>query len=150
MAPGAGCLNRGENDHGIGSRWYPTTLADRITSTNALRNKVTFVQRDGLEVLKEFAKRTRVVAFIDPPYVVNGRGAGRRLYTHHNVDCDELFEIVRTFAGAIVMTYHRSVVVERLAGAAGLERHTITVQTGHTRPKRELIFYSSARRTPRS
>jgi DNA adenine methylase len=141
MAPGAGWLNQGEDGHGIQSRWYPKTLSDRVSSTNALRDKVTFIQRDGLEVLKEFAKRRRAVAFVDPPYVVNGRGAGRRLYAYHDVDCEELFKIVRTFAGGMVITYHRSAVVERLADAAGLECHTVTVQTGHTRCKRELIMY---------
>jgi DNA adenine methylase len=147
MAPGAGWLNQGEDGHGIGSRWYPKTLSNRVTSTNALRDKVTFVQRDGLEVLKDFAKRQRAVAFVDPPYVVNGRGAGQRLYTHHDVCCDKLFKIVRTFTGPMVITYHRSVIVERLADTAGLERHTITIQTGHTRPKRELIMYKHPRPT---
>jgi DNA adenine methylase len=144
MAPGAGWLNRGENDHGIGSRWYPDTLVHRIVSTNALRDKITFVQCDGLELLEKFAKDSRAVAFVDPPYVVNGRGAGRRLYAHHDVDCDELFRIVKNFRGPMIITYHRSVIVERLAKAAGVQRRTVTVQTGHTRSKRELIMYKSA------
>ena len=147
MAPGAGWLNRGENDQGITSRWYPKTLADRVTSSNALRDKITFVQRDGLKVLKQFAKHSRAVAFVDPPYVVNGRGAGRRLYPYHDVDCDELFKIIRTFTGAMVITYHRSVIVERYADALSLERHTVTVQTGHAHPKRELIMYKPRRST---
>ena len=147
MAPGAGWLNKGEDGHGIHSRWYPDTLADRIKTSNGLRNKLTFVNGDGLEVLKEFAADPRAVAFVDPPYVVRGRGAGRRLYAHCDVDCDKLFEIIRTFAGAMVITYHRSVIVERLADAAGLERHTVTVQTGHTGRKRELIMYKSPSRS---
>jgi DNA adenine methylase len=143
MAPGAGWLNKGESGHGIRSRWYPNTLANRIKASNALRDKVTFVNEDGLAVLKIFANDPRAVAFVDPPYVVRGRGAGRRLYTHCDVDCDKLFEIIRTFAGAMVITYHRSLIVERLADEVGLERHTVTVQTGHTRRKRELIMYKS-------
>jgi DNA adenine methylase len=143
MAPGAGWLNKGENGHGIHSRWYPDTLADRVETSNALRNKVTFVNGDGLQVLKEFAGDPHAVAFVDPPYVVRGRGAGRRLYAYCDVDCDELFEIIRTFAGAMVITYHRSAIVQRLADAAGLECHTVTVQTGHTGRKRELIMYKS-------
>lgn len=144
MAPGAGWLKEGEDGHGIRSRWYPETLSDRVISTNALNNKVTFLQRDGLEVLKEFANDRRAVAFVDPPYVVNGRGAGQRLYAHHDVDCEQLFKVIRTFAGAMVITYHRSVVVERFADAAGLERHTVTMQTGHSHSKRELIMYKPA------
>jgi DNA adenine methylase len=144
MAPGAGWLNRGEDDRGIASRWYPQTLSERVTSTHALREKVTFVQCDGLQVLRQFAKDPRAVAFVDPPYVANGRGAGRRLYAHHDVNCDELFKILKNFRGPMVITYHRSVIVDRLAKAAGIRRHTITVQTGHTRSKREFIMYRSA------
>jgi len=144
MAPGAGWLNQGEDGRGIRSRWYPKTLSDRITSINALRNKTTFIRRDGLQLLREFTKDPRAMAFVDPPYVVNGRGAGRRLYAHHEVDCDELFKIVKNFCGPMIITYHRSVVVERLARAAGIRHQTITVQTGHTRSKRELIMYKSA------
>src|SRR5439155_20177231 len=114
---------------------------DRVRSTNALNDKVTFVQGDGLQLLGQFAKDPRAVAFVDPPYVVNGRGAGRRLYAHHNVDCEKLFKIIKNFRGPMIVTYHRSVIVQRLAKAAGLQYHTITVQTGQTRSKRELILY---------
>jgi len=143
MAPGAGWLNEGENGRGIHSRWYPKTLSARIESANALREKVSFVQCDGLGLLGEFAHDRRVVAFVDPPYVVNGRGAGLRLYTHHDVDCERLFKVIEHFVGAMVITYHRSVVVERLADQAGIERRTITVQTGHKKKKRELIMFKT-------
>ena len=143
MAPGAGWLNKGENGRGIHSRWYPKTLSDRIESANALREKVSFAQRDGLGLLGEFAHDRRVVAFVDPPYVVNGRGAGRRLYTHHDVDCERLFKVIKDFVGAMVITYHRSVVVGRLADEAGIERRTITVQTGHKKKKREFIMFKT-------
>jgi len=144
MAPGSGWLNQGENGNGIHSRWYPETLAQRVESTHALRAKLTFDPRDGLEVLRSFSTKPRAIAFVDPPYVVKGRGAGRRLYTHCDVDCEKLFEIVKRFLGPMIITYHRSVIIERLADAAGIERHTVTMQTGHTRSKRELIMYKSA------
>lgn len=145
MAPGSGWLNKGEDGHGIHSRWYPGTLADRIETSNALRKKVTFISGDGVDVLKGFADDPRAVAFVDPPYTVKGRGAGRRLYAHCDVDADQLFQVIKTFAGAMVITYHRSVIVERLADSIGLERHTVTVQTGHSRSKRELIMYKAPR-----
>lgn len=144
MAPGSGWLNQGENGNGIRSRWYPETLAQRVESTQALRHKVTFVPHDGLEVLKTFSNEPHAVAFVDPPYVVKGRGAGLRLYTHCDVDCETVFEIAKRFCGPMIITYHRSVIVQRLADAAGIERHTVTMQTGHTKTKRELIMYKSA------
>ena len=143
MAAGSGWLNQGENGNGIHSRWYPETLAQRVELTRALRTKITFVEGDGLDLLRNFINDRRAVAFVDPPYVVRGRGAGARLYSYCDVDCDKLFEIIRAFCGGMVITYHRSVVVERLAGESGLERHTVTVQTGHSRCKRELIMYKA-------
>lgn len=141
MAPGAGWLKNGEDGKGIGSRWYPTTLAKRVESTNNLRHKITFIKGDGVKVLEEFANKSNTAAFVDPPYVAKGRGTGLRLYKHCDVDCEKLFGIVTKFRGPMVITYHRSAVVRRLADAAGIERHTVTVQTGHTRSKRELIMY---------
>jgi len=144
MAPGAGWLKHGEAGKGIHSRWYPATLVQRIEATRDLREKITFVAGDGLELLRKFAEHPRAAAFVDPPYMVNGRGAGRRLYTYCDVDCEALFEIIKAFRGPMIITYHRSVIVQRLAHAAGVQCHTITVQTGHTRSKRELIMYKPA------
>lgn len=144
MAPGAGWIKRGDYGHGIRSRWYPETLSKRIALTSALRRKITFVPEDGLKVMKGYCKQPRAVAFVDPPYVVNGRGAGARLYACHDVKCNELFDVIAQFRGAAVITYHRSVIVERLARKHGIEQHSITVQTGHTKKKRELIMYKPA------
>jgi DNA adenine methylase len=140
MAPGAGWLNYGEAGKGIHSRWYPETIAKRIETIHSLRAKLTFIRGDGLETLKNFSSTPHTVAFVDPPYVVNGRGAGIRLYRYHNVDCEKLFEIVRNFSGPMIVTYHRSQVVQREARTAGAECHTVVIRTSHS-VKRELIFY---------
>ena len=141
MAPGAGLLNRGENGKGIHSRWYPETLAKRIESVHALRNKITFIQGDGLKALKKFGSTPNTVAFVDPPYVAKGRGAGLRLYSHYDVDCHKLFATVRDFKGPVVMTYHRSEIVQREARAAGIQCRTVNMHTAHTVSKRQLILH---------
>jgi len=143
IAPGAGWLKRGEHDKGIRSRWYPDTLAKRIESIHALRKKITFVEGDGLQILRDFSSASRTVAFVDPPYVVKGRGAGLRLYRHHNVDCEDLFEIAQGFSGPMVITYHRSEIVWREAIAAGIKCHTVNMHTAHSASKRQLILYKS-------
>jgi DNA adenine methylase len=142
MAPGAGWLNYGEGGKGIHSRWYPETLAKRITSIHALRKKLTFIEGDGLQTLRDFSSMSLTAAFVDPPYVVNGRGAGLRLYRHHDVNCEDLFEAIRSFLGPMIITYHRSQVVQREALAAGTECHTVVMRTSHS-VKRELIFYKA-------
>jgi DNA adenine methylase len=142
MAPGAGWLNYGEAGKGIHSRWYPQTLAKRIEAIHCLRNKLTFRCGDGLETLRNFSSKPHTVAFVDPPYVVNGRGAGLRLYRYCDVNCEDLFKVVRDFAGPMIITYHRSQIVQRQALAAKAECHTVVMRTSHS-VKRELIFYKS-------
>ncbi len=141
MAPGAGWLNYGEGGKGILSRWYPETLAKRVESIHAMRNKLTFIQGDGLDTLRKFSSTPRAVAFVDPPYVVKGRGAGCRLYSHYDVDCEDLFEVARNFPGPMIITYHRSDIVRRTALAVGIECHTVNMHTAHTVSKRQLILY---------
>lgn len=141
MAPGAGWLNRGEAGKGIHSRWYPETLAKRIESIHALRNKITIIQGDGLETLKKFSSTPNTAAFIDPPYVAKGKGAGLRLYTHYDVDCQKLFAAVSNFTGPVIVTYHRSEVVQREAKAVGLECRSVSMHTAHTVAKRQLMIY---------
>jgi DNA adenine methylase len=140
MAPGAGLLKYGEAGKGIHSRWYPETLTKRIKSIHTLRKKLTFIEGDGLQTLRDFSSMSQTAAFVDPPYVVNRRGAGLRLYRHHDVNCEDLFKIIRAFLGPMIITYHRSPVAQREARAAGTECHTVVMRTSH-RVKRELIFY---------
>src|SRR5206468_3733852 len=143
---GAGVLNYGEAGKGIRSRWYPDTLAKRVEAIQTIRHKLTFVEGDGLEILRKFCAIPQTVAFVDPPYVAGGRGAGLRLYRHHEVDYKELFKVIRNFSGPMVITYHRSEIVEREAKAAGVECHTVNMHTAHTISKRQLILYKQARR----
>jgi DNA adenine methylase len=143
MAPGAGWLNYGEAGKGIRSRWYPETLAKRIETIHGLRSKLTFIPGDGLETLRSFSSTSQTVAFVDPPYVVRGRGAGLRLYRYCDVDCEELFRVVRNFAGPMIITYHRSEIVQREATTAGIECRTVNMHTAHTVSKRQLILYKS-------
>ncbi len=143
MAPGAGLLKYGEAGRGIRSRWYPETLANRIEAIHAIRHKLTFVEGDGLEILRKFSSTPRTAAFVDPPYVVAGRGAGLRLYRHHKVDYEELFEAIQNFNGPMIITYHRSEIVAREAKAAGIECRTVNMHTAHDVAKRQLILYKS-------
>lgn len=143
-APGAGWLKRGERGRGIHSRWYPETLAKRIEAIEVIRTKIHFSEGDGLKALRDYRSSRGAVAFVDPPYVAQGRGAGVRLYSHYDVDCGELFRVARQFSGPMVITYHRSEIVRREAAAAGIACHTVTMHTAHTVSKRQLILYKPA------
>ena len=95
LAPGSGVLKHGENGKGIRSRWYPETLRKRIENIAVVRDKITFLEGDGIDAIREHATHKRSVFFIDPPYTAAGKKAGSRLYTHNELDHERLFEECR-------------------------------------------------------
>src|SRR5947209_3346704 len=67
LARGSGMLKYGEHGKGMNSRWYPQTLKKRITAIIEMRDRITFIEDDGLEVMKEYAFRPDAVFFVVPP-----------------------------------------------------------------------------------
>ena len=51
LAPGSGVVKHGENGRGMLSRWYPKTLKQRILDIISIRERITFIEGDGLEVM---------------------------------------------------------------------------------------------------
>jgi DNA adenine methylase len=140
MAPGAGLLNRGEGDKGISSRWYPETLIRRINEIHRLAPRIQFLAEDGLSTLNAFSQIPNCCAFIDPPYVAGGRGAGKRLYTHYDVSAEAVFEAAANFIGPAILTYHRSRIIRRLAESSGMICSELSVRNAHDKLRRELFI----------
>jgi DNA adenine methylase len=136
LAPGASLLKDGENSKGLSSRWYPKTLKDRILSIVEIRDRITFIEGDGLEALRNNANRPDIVAFIDPPYTV----AARRLYNHWEMNHEELFSIVKSFAGDFLMTYDKDEQVRRLADQHGFEVRAVSMKNTHHTKMEELLI----------
>lgn len=113
LAPGAGCLKRGEKDHGPFSRWYPQTLARRVKAIREVSPRVSFMQNDALRWLDQPAHRFSPgwTLFVDPPYPV----IGKRLYPHWDVDHARLFALCAAFPGPCLMTYAPAAEIEALA-----------------------------------
>ena len=91
LADGAGVIKHGENGKGIHSRWYPQTIAKRITNISLVAERIRFDHGDAFATLSKFKNNERAVFFIDPPYTAGGKRAGSRLYTHNEVDHARLF-----------------------------------------------------------
>ena len=140
LAPGAGRIKNGENGKGIQSRWYPETISKRILDIVAIRDRLTFIHGDGLEVLRANASRDDVVHFIDPPYTVAGKRAGARLYTHHELDHEELFSIVDKLAGDFLMTYDDCAGVRRLVQKYNFDMEPIAMKNTHHAKMTELLI----------
>jgi DNA adenine methylase len=140
IAPGSAPLKRGESGKGIHSRWYADTLKKRILEIAALHHQITFIEGDGIEVIKQNAHRADVVYFVDPPYTVAGKKAGRRLYRHFELDHEELFKIMSTVAGDFLMTYDDAEEVRQLARANGLDIELVAMKNTHHAEMTELLI----------
>jgi DNA adenine methylase len=140
LAEGARFLRYGENGKGIGSRWYPETLARRLLDINHLVSRIDFRCDDGLKVMAEFTDRKDAVYFIDPPYTAGGKKAGRRLYRHHQIDHERLFAICKSLRGDFLMTYDEAEEVKRLARKHGFQMRAIPMKNTHHNTMRELVI----------
>lgn len=142
LATGAGVLRGGENGRGIGSRWYPETLSQRIRAIGEIRQNITFVEGNGLEVMEQNQNRDDAMFFIDPPYTASQKQAGRRLYTYHTLDHGRLFEIVAAISGDFLMSYDYASEVRDLAGQHNFETRYVYMKSTHHVRRRELLIGS--------
>ena len=139
MAPGSGSIQNGGNGKGIGSRWYPTTLSKRIRDIGKVKDKIEFVQGDGLTVIGEHAASDNAVFFIDPPYTAAGKKAGTRLYTHNAIDHKALFTLVSALRGDFLMTYDNAEEVQAMAVRHGLDFEAVPMKNTHNTKMTELL-----------
>lgn len=142
MAPGAGVIKHGENRKGLTSRWYPETLCQRIMNLAAIAERFSVVQGDGMLQIERHAADPHVSYFIDPPYTVagNGKRAGRRLYTHFDVDHASLFRLAARVRGDILLTYDDAPEVASMAREYGLDTHRIPMKNTHHAEMYELLI----------
>jgi len=136
LAPGAGFTKNGEGGKGISSRWYPLTLADRISAIYERRDVITFFEGDGLSVLCEHLDDKNAAFFIDPPYPV----AGRRLYRFHDLDHRRLFGMMAKLKGNFLATYDHNPDIEKLASEFGFDTRLTPMKSTHHLRKFELLI----------
>jgi DNA adenine methylase len=142
LAPGVGLMKTGENGNGLHSRWYPTTLAKRILALSALQKRVSVVCGDGTAALAHHSS-PNTLAFIDPPYTAGGKRAGSRLYTHNNIDHNQLFGVAQEFAGEFLMTYDNNHEVMQLAKLHGFATTLVSMKNTHHAITNELVIARS-------
>ncbi len=136
IAKGSGMLKNGENGKGIASRWYAKTLADRIRAINHVNHKLLFLQTDAFKVIEENIENKNAYFFIDPPYTV----AGKRLYTHFNIDHEKLFYLASKIRGKFMLTYDDTDEIRALSNKYHLDFRTIPMKTTHHLEKNEIII----------
>ncbi len=140
LAEGSRFIRRGENGKGIGSRWYPKTLAQRVINLNHIVSRIDFRCDDGLKVMMEFASRKDAIYFIDPPYTAGGKKAGKRLYKHHQIDHEYLFTMCESLVGDFLMTYDEAEEVKEMARRHRFQMRLIPMKNTHHATMRELVI----------
>lgn len=140
LAQGSAPLKHGENGKGIASRWYAETLKRRILDIRAIRASITFIEGDGLEVIKANAERSDAAFFIDPPYTAAGKRAGSRLYTHAELDHEELFRLASTVVGDFLMTYDDANGVRELVRKYSFDIELVAMKNTHHAEMTELLI----------
>ena len=136
LAKGSGMIKTGENGRGLSSRWYPSTLVKRIVDIHRMRDRITFIHGDAFEVMEQHINDENCFFFIDPPYTI----AGRRLYSHFEVDHRKIFELASQMRGHFLLTYDDTIEVREWAKEFGLSCMTIPMQTTHLVTKNELLI----------
>jgi DNA adenine methylase len=136
IAEGAGLIRKGEDGKGIRSRWYPETIAARITAISALKKKLEFGREDGFTLIKKHRNKKDAIFFVDPPYTK----AARRLYRHWEINHESLFRILQQVIGDVLMTYDDTREVRQWAKTYGFQVKTISMRTTHHKTKRELMI----------
>jgi len=140
LAEGSGLLKYGENGKGIKSRWYPITLARRFENLNLIKNRIDFRNKDGMDIIQEFAKITKVIFFIDPPYTAGGKKAGKRLYRYCNLDHSRLFSLCKSISGDFLLTYDNAPEVQKMARDHGFQMRLIPMKNTHHATIEELVI----------
>ncbi|HFA49633.1 MAG TPA: DNA adenine methylase [Bacteroidetes bacterium] len=136
LAKGSGMIKNGENGKGITSRWYPKTLKNRILAINHVKHKIEFINGDAFPILEFHKNNKSAYFFIDPPYTK----AGKRLYTHFDIDHDKLFYLTAKLSGKYMLTYDDTPEIRELAKKYNLKYKTIPMKTTHHVQKNEIII----------
>jgi DNA adenine methylase len=136
LSVGAGLIRSGENGKGLKSRWYPETLSNRIHAIARLKGQLSFSKSDAFKVIAQYLDRADTVFFVDPPYTQ----AARRLYTHWDIEHEELFRLLHDAKGQVLMTYDDTKEVRRWANRYGFKVRRISMRTTHHQRKSELMI----------
>ncbi|MGZ3747747.1 MAG: DNA adenine methylase, partial [Pseudobdellovibrionaceae bacterium] len=139
MAPGSGLIKSGENGKGLTSRWYPQTLAKRISEIENVKDRLTIIHGSAFDVIPDYSGSPKNAIFIDPPYTAGGKKAGQRLYRHHEMDHAGLFDLMDQSKADFLFTYDESDELKSLAQRHGFDTALIAMKNTHHAKMDELI-----------
>ena len=142
LAPGASLSRHGEDGKGVASRWYPETLVRRLAAIAGHAPRIGFCEADGMAMLQMLLGRLGgdCVLFVDPPYTAGGKRAGRRLYSHNEIDHARLFELLAAGRPDFLMTYDRTPEIEALVRKHRFHAVQVVMKNTHHARIPELVI----------
>ena len=142
LAPGASFSKVGENGRGVASRWYPTTIANRLRKITKFAGRITFCEGDGVGLLGSLAGSLNngVAVFADPPYTALGKQAGKRLYAHNEIDHARVFKTLAESQSDFLITYDKSSEIIDLTRQHGFHAVQVTMKNTHHAQVPELVI----------
>ncbi|MEI6194307.1 MAG: DNA adenine methylase [Verrucomicrobiota bacterium] len=136
LADGAGLIKTGESGRGLNARWYPETLARRIREINQQKDRITFVEGNGFDLIEEHQADAEAAFYIDPPYTI----AARRLYKVWQIDHAKLFAAMAACRGDFLMSYDNTAEIVSLAKKHGFESRPIAPSKGARKVATHLLI----------
>ena len=141
LAPDASLIRSGENGAGIGSRWYPDTLVDRVKNIAEHSDRLLFCESDGVRLLELLCDRSGAAFFVDPPYTAEGgKQAGTRLYTHNTLDHARIFAALAESQANFLMTYDCSSEIIALVRRYEFHAALVEMKSRHHVKMSELLI----------
>lgn len=142
LANGAAYMRNGENGRGLLSRWYPDTLANRLASIQQFSSNITFIEGDGMRIwpLLLYGRGSRAAVFLDPPYTMSRKQAGKRLYTDSEIDCGLLFSKLAKSKCHFLLTYEACPEITQLVQLHGFSAVYVEMQNAHNNRRPELVI----------
>ena len=136
LANGAGLIKNGENGKGLLSRWYPKTIYKRILNILEVKDKIQFLEEDGLDIIEKNSYNNKCAFFVDPPYTK----AAKRLYTYSEIDHENLFRLLKNVKGDFLLTYDDTGEIEQLAKHHHFDLEKVIMKTTLHYTKYELVI----------
>ncbi|MER2599925.1 MAG: hypothetical protein ABTQ73_10435 [Caldilineales bacterium] len=91
-------------------------------------------------MIEQHHDQHEVAFFIDPPCTASTKKAGRRLYTHHEIDHQRLFHLTADVSGDFLMTYDDAQEVRLLAEQHQMATRLVSMTNTHHATLYELLI----------
>jgi len=103
---------------------------------HVVRERLTFIEGDGIEIIRRYSDDERAAFFVDPPYTV----AAKRLYPHWQVDHRILFGLLAEVKGDVLLTYDNTREIASLASEFGFETQAATPRKSREAKMNKLLI----------